>query len=313
MIHTPRSLAALFLIGLGACSSGADGGPALAPGNAPTGNDAPSGTGPTADAGANVDASKAEEDAGGNAKPSRCKVDASGITCAHDVTTVEGRTVAYASPLGVAPAAGWPTVLYFQGSYVAGHTAFTAVPGAKFGLYELTRTIQALLDRGYAVIGPDAKNGSVWETNIPPSSVSWSGCSDDLFMQSLFTAMASGKLGPVNSARLYAMGISSGGFMTSRMAVSYPGKFRALADHSGSYATCSTLCFVPTPLPSDHAPILFLQGAKDLLVPTTSVKPYLDALLAEGHTAKLVTDPDAGHEWLAAGATEIPAWFDAHP
>ena len=49
-----------------------------------------------------------------------------------------------------------------------------------------------------------------------------------------------------------------------------------------------------------------------MLVPASSVEPYLDALVAEGHEAKLVTDPAAGHEWLAAGRTAIPDWFDAH-
>ena len=99
--------------------------------------------------------------------------------------------------------------------------------------------------------------------------------------------------------------------MTSRMAVSYPGRFRALVDHSGSYATCSTLCTVPE-LPTDHPPILFLRGESDMLVPASSVQPYLDALVEAGHEAKLVTDPNAGHQWLDAGPTLVPDWFDAH-
>lgn len=97
------------------------------------------------------------------------------------------------------------------------------------------------------------------------------------------------------------------------MAVTYPGKFRALADHSGSYATCSAICLVPTPLPADHPPTLFLHGDLDVVVPITAVQPYLDALLAEGHEAKLVTDALAGHQWLREGSQVIPAWFDAHP
>ena len=82
-----------------------------------------------------------------------------------------------------------------------------------------------------------------------------------------FSAASTAAFGPINTTRLYAMGISSGGFMTSRMAVSYPGKFRALADHSGSYATCSDTCTVPTPLPSNHPPTLFLHGDTDAIVP----------------------------------------------
>jgi predicted esterase len=131
-------------------------------------------------------------------------------------------------------------------------------------------------------------------------------------MQNLFKASEAGNFGPINRGRLYAMGISSGGYMTSRMAVSYPGKFRALADGSGSYATCSSTCTVPTPLPTDHPPTLFLHGDADNIVPMSTVQSYVDALRAEGHEVKVVTDADAGHEWLVEGPAAIPASFDLH-
>jgi poly(3-hydroxybutyrate) depolymerase len=229
--------------------------------------------------------------------------------------SVTMREVVYEVPLGAPPAAGWPVVVNFQGSFLPGHTSFAATTADPFGMFELTRTIKALLDGGFAVISPDASsNGSLyWDTNIPPYAAAWSGCPDDVLMNNLFAALSKGSFGPIDTSRLYAMGISSGGFMTSRMAVSYPGKFRALADVAGSYATCSTLCGVPTPLPSNHPPTLFLHGDLDTIVPMSSVQPYLDALQAEGHETKLVTDATAGHQWLDAGPQEIPAWFEAHP
>ena len=250
---------------------------------------------------------------------SRCTVDASGVTCQSQSLTlsdgVSQRTVTYEAPLGAPPTAGWPAVIYFQGSFIPGHTAFAAVPSAPFGMEQLTLTIKALLDGGWVVITPDASNAgsTYWETNIPPYATSWPGCPDDVLMQNIFASLAKGAFGPVDTTHLYAMGISSGGFMTSRMAVSYAGKFRALADCSGSYATCGPTCSVPTPLPSNHPPTLFLHGDQDTIVPMSSVQPYLDALSAEGFETKLVTDPSAGHQWLSAGPTVIPAWFAAHP
>jgi dienelactone hydrolase len=225
------------------------------------------------------------------------------------------RSVYYETPLGAPPPSGWPAVVYFQGSLVPGHTSFSATTADPFGMYDLTLTIKALLDGGYAVIAPDASsNGSLfWETNIPPYAESWPGCPDDVLMKNLFAAISAATLGPLDAGRLYAMGISSGGFMTSRMAVSYPGRFRALADHSGSYATCSDVCAVPTPLPTGHPPILFLHGDLDAVVPMTAIQPYIDALGAEGYVSSLVTDPTAGHQWLAAGPQAIPAFFAAHP
>ena len=254
-----------------------------------------------------------------SAAGSRCVVGASDVTCqSQSLMLSDGgaqRTITYETPLGTPPTAGWPVVLYFQGSFIPGHTSFSATTSAAFGMYELTLTIKALLDGGYAVIAPDAsQDGSTyWETNIPPYATSWPGCPDDVLMGNIFSSITMGAFGPLDDGHLYAMGISSGGFMTSRMAVSYVGKFKALADASGSYATCGPTCTVPTPLPANHPPTLFLHGDMDTIVPMSAVQPYLDALNAEGFETKLVTDPSAGHQWLDAGPTVIPAWFSAHP
>ena len=57
----------------------------------------------------------------------------------------------------------------------------------------------------------------------------------------IFDAIAAGTFGPLNSNRLFATGIER---ITSRMAVSYPGKFKALAIAAGSYAPRRILCDV---------------------------------------------------------------------
>jgi dienelactone hydrolase len=252
------------------------------------------------------------------APASRCAVTSTAVSCEHVTVSLDdggnARPVAYETPLGEPPAAGWPVVVFFQGSLVPGDTAFAATTSSPFGEYYLTLTIKALLDDGYAVIAPDAANDGTtfWETNIPPYATSWAGSPDDGLMLDLFAAISGGQFGPLDDGHLYAMGISSGGFMTSRMAVSYAGRFRALADHSGSYATCSDVCVVPTPLPSNHPPTLFLHGDTDAVVPLTAIQPYIDALDAAGFETKLVTDSAAGHQWLSEAVLAIPAWFDAH-
>lgn len=164
------------------------------------------------------------------------------------------------------------------------------------------------------MLAPDAlvSGSTFWQTNIPPWSVLWNTSSDHVFLLAIWKAMHDGRFGPLDSRRMYAMGISSGGFMTSRMAVSYPGTFRALAVHSASYATCSALCLVPA-LPSSHPPTLFLHGALDLIVPRPTMESYRDALLRNRHEVKTVVDPTAGHEWLPEAAQAIPDWFAAHP
>jgi predicted esterase len=100
--------------------------------------------------------------------------------------------------------------------------------------------------------------------------------------------------------------------MSSRMAVSYPGSFRALAIHSASYATCSATCTLPSSLPADHPPTLFLHGQNDSVVPISSMTVYRDRLASDGHEVKTVVSPTAGHEWISEAVTQVPQWFAAH-
>jgi predicted esterase len=130
-------------------------------------------------------------------------------------------------------------------------------------------------------------------------------------MRALLGAMAGGDLGPLDMDRLYAGGISSGGYMTSRMAVSYPGTFRALAIQSASYATCAgSLCVIPA-LPADHPPTMFLHGEADPVVPIATMLPYAAALEDQATPVERVIDATAGHEWLEAAPVEVPAFFAA--
>jgi dienelactone hydrolase len=249
---------------------------------------------------------------------SRCQVFPSDVICTAQELSLTAllirRKVTYQVPIGTPPPGGWPTVVYFQGSFFAGSRAFAAGRGDLFGAYNLTLTIKALLDAGYAVLAPDALLGGTtfWQTNIPPWSLLWNTSSDHAFLLAIFQAISEGRFGPLDADHLYAMGISSGGFMTSRMAVSYRGRFRALAVASGSYATCSALCLVPA-LPADHPPTLFLHGRLDLVVPLSVMEQYRDALLRTGHPVKSIVNDTAGHQWVEEGPKAVPDWFSTHP
>src|SRR5690606_11295507 len=150
-------------------------------------------------------------------------------------------------------------------------------------------------------------------TNVVGFADNWSLSSDSEMVPELLDALGEGKLGRVDASRLYATGISSGGFMTSRMAVSYPGRFRALAIHSASYATCSVTCSVPDELPADHPPTLFVHGEQDSIVPISTMRAYEAKLKEQGLEVDVHVEPTAGHEWLEAAITRIPDWFDEHP
>jgi poly(3-hydroxybutyrate) depolymerase len=250
---------------------------------------------------------------------SQCTATSWSVSCPYHSLSLNAaglwRDVFYQAPPGTPPAGGWPVVVFYQGSFNPAWTAFSGTQADPFGRYSLALTTKTLLDNGYAVVAPNAllAGTTYWQTNIPPWDYDWSDSADHPFVLAVLQAIQDGRFGALNATRQYAMGISSGGFMTSRMAVSYRGKFRALAIESGSYATCSALCAVPRPLPSDHPPTLFLHGLLDTVVPIGAMTVYRDELNAEGRSTRTVVNSFAGHQWIPEGPQAVLSWFNAHP
>ena len=190
-----------------------------------------------------------------------------------------------------------------------------------FGVYYQVKVVQALVNNGFTVIQPaahyQAPIGYFWDTNLI-----WTGSEDQALIPALIAAIASGAFGPADMAHVYATGISSGGYMTSRMAnefASVPGQldparpFRAIAIESASYESCSgALCVIPTPLPSTHPPTLFLHGLVDPIVPIVTAQAYDAILQAQSIPERFVVDSLASHQWIAAAPSEVLAWFQHH-
>jgi bile acid-coenzyme A ligase len=272
------------------------------------------------DAGMSADAGQLPD---GGARPdggtSVCTVTADAVKCPMSTLMVPGaagvmRNVNYQLPNGSAPANGWPVVVLFQGSFFGASLFFQATSGALFGGYYEALTTAQLLDRGFAVLAPETHgNNTYWDTNQVPWVNAWDGAPDDIFMKAIFAAIEAGTFGPLDPHRWYAAGISSGGYMTSRMAVSYSGRFKALAVHSASYATCGgPLCTVPSVMPPAHPPTFFLHGGSDPAVPIATMELYRDALADAGVPVGTLIDPPRGHEWLPGGPDAIVGWFTSH-
>lgn len=230
-----------------------------------------------------------------------------------DSGLVGQRKVIYEVPLGTPPAGGWPVVLFYQGSFFPLNN-FLYYSNAPFGGWYEGKTIRKLLDNGFAVVAPSAPADLFWQTNLPGLATNYTISTDYDFLGNVFSAIAAGSFGPLNGKRMYATGISSGGYNTSRMAVSFPGKFKALVVQSGSYATCSgPICSVPSTLPANHPPTFFLHGYVDLTVPWWSMDMYYDRLLYQGIPTGRYTDYVAGHEWFSASPDKVLAWFKKYP
>lgn len=288
------------------------------------------------DAGESPDASVLEVDAGADAgldsgvSPSdaglspdggrapECTVTADEVTCPKSTLSLAAaaglpRDVHFHLPSGAPPANGWPVMIVFQGSAAPSAVAFGARRDAVFGLYFQALTVAKLLDAGYAVLAPEAHLGGTtyWDTNVLPWAYAWDGSPDDVFVKAIFTAITDGRFGALNANRWFAMGASSGGYMSSRMAVSYPGRFVGLVVQSGGYATCGPICSVPA-MPAGHPPTLFLHGEQDPLAPPDAMREYHSALVDAGVETRMVVDPMSGHEWLPVSPDEILSWVTTH-
>lgn len=250
--------------------------------------------------------------------PSRCEETADTLTCSHQTTTLftgytglAPRQVHWQVPLGDPPEDGWPVAVLFQGSLFTAELFWVVLDVDAFGYWNQGQVTRSLLDSGFAVITPEAHVGGAtfWDTNIPPFSLLWETSADHQFMLDLFDAMDAGEFGPLDADRWYASGISSGGYMTSRMDEAYRDRFSALAVHSASYATCGgPLCVVPS-LSADHLPTLFLHGGADLIVPVGTMDTYHQRLVDLGVPTSRIVQPGAGHGWIDAAPDAIVDWF----
>jgi hypothetical protein len=137
-----------------------------------------------------------------------------------------------------------------------------------------------------------------WNTNcVFPYSIS----ADYYFFNTLFPAVSSGNYGAVNNGRRFASGVSSGGYNTSRMAITFNtnNSFRALAVQSASYADCSgAACALPCSgtayIPANHPPTKFYHGVFDPIVPIATMYCYYNDLVNMGIPTTVDAFTDGG-------------------
>lgn len=223
--------------------------------------------------------------------------------------TKNQRDVLWQLPEGTPPAKGWPAVLLSQGSWFP--VEFSRPSYLPFGGFNEVKLIRELLDSGFAVIAPRATLNVGWITNIPHGE--YEKTADYQVLSEVIRRMKSGTFGKIDPQSLYATGISSGGYNTSRLVITFPGVFRAIAIQSGSYADClGPLCGMPDSLPRNHPPTLFLHGEKDIAVPVGTARKFHELLKEEGVETEMIVDPKARHAWIDAAPEAIRHWFSTH-
>lgn len=222
---------------------------------------------------------------------------------------VTTREVIFVLPVREPPKGGWPVVVYYQGSIFK--SSFDWPEWAPMGGFYESQTLRNLVNAGFAVVVPRATLNLAWVTN---ASLFYELTSDYYFLKNVFAAIRNQELGPLNANKKFAAGMSSGGYNTSRMAVSFKNEFKALAIHSASYATClgALKCNVPELMPEGHPPTLFIHGENDFIVPVETMIEYATRVKQSGVKTKIYVEKEGGHEYFRQTPNLILSWFLKH-
>lgn len=296
------------------------------------------------------------------------------IRCHFQQTTVGGRKVLYQIPQTPASEGGYPLVVMLECWNAETESAFVGhaecekdgeMQPCKYDAHlNKAKVTKELLENGYAVVAPAAATyssdfgqslGNFWETNKegakwhdkvePPAISSWreAGEGHDRYMLSaLYEEVAKGTWAQFNLRRLHAVGFSSGGFMTSRLAVNplhEDRRFASLVVVGAGIFYCPMSIFggceppevsVSSPhlQPTHHAPTLLLHCNEDEFVDSKVSSLYQKQLKANGVTAQFASldggshmteykeadspNTDCGHNWPASSHKWVRYWFDTH-
>ena len=237
------------------------------------------------------------------------------------------------------------------------------LPG-DFGAGLQVSTVIALVDAGYTVIQPAAYRrcatikGALqcfyaWDTNLGAWGTERNPGLDLSLTNALILELSPGKttFGTIDIDHVYATGISSGGYMSSRMANEFASGLngngtvkdrskpvRAVAIDAASFQTCSVACPVVIDTADTHAPTFLLYDRNDMVVPIRTVDRYIARLKASpftngnvNYTVNGVQEvflkessyngtapplPPKHHQWdpalMADGTNSILGWFNSH-
>ena len=200
----------------------------------------------------------------------------------------------YFMPEGLKPESGWPVVILLHGGSgnLTGVMYEAQGRGPLGGLKNMrgnsARTIKLFLENGFAVIAPHAPLVN-WQTNWP---LPYSWTSDYAMFNKFFARLDN--LAPtdpeylqqIDTANMFATGVSDGGAQSSRMARTWFDRFEAIAINEGSWNKCFALgpfaiCNIPA-ITWDHPDTLLLHAEADSVVAIRLSEMYGEALDTAG-------------------------------
>ena len=228
-------------------------------------------------------------------------------------TWLDGRRILWQQPTTPAPSGGYPVIFVLHGAVQRADAWFGGSDPWSMAQASFT---MAALERGFIVVAPESRRPLFWGPRGWDAFAATVDTSLDLpFFQDIFTWL---ETLPVNSSAMYCTGFSSGGFMTSRLARTFPARFAAVAIHSGADAMATRLtwlgpildCTKPLHFPVGYPPTMVIHGRYDEVVPALCGINLYGELQRHGLVTRLVLTED-GHVWQTAHNEEILDWLIA--
>jgi acetyl esterase/lipase len=206
-----------------------------------------------------------------------------------------------------------PILLYFHSTDFP--VFLDRQPSAPFGLYYESQLIQKLVsEKGFVVIAPDASynyGSFAWQTNLRPYFFDFESSEDYLFVETIFKNIEN-YYPFVNRSKIFVGGLSSGGYMASRLSIlpEFAKWIRGTFIHSGSYASCiSYYCVIPEEIPAFHPPTLLIASKLDPLVPKGTIEIYYQRLIDAKIPTEIVSYPSAWHGMYQEDVELISEWL----
>lgn len=172
----------------------------------------------------------------------------------------------------------WPLLLFLHGSGERGDDL------AKVKLHGPPKLLDARADFPFVVVSPQCAAEERWQADA---------------LAALLDSVA-GRL-RVDLDRVYVTGLSMGGRGTWDLAMTYPGRFAAIAPVCGG-ALPDRACRLK------DVPVRAFHGAKDAVVSLSESQTVVDAVRACGGSAELVVYPEATHDSWTATYADPSLW-----
>ncbi|MFW6121074.1 MAG: prolyl oligopeptidase family serine peptidase, partial [Petrotogales bacterium] len=228
---------------------------------------------------------------------------------------LNGRRFLWEAPNSSPPEEGYPVLFVMHGGTQHADVWFRQNLFSK----RQSKFVTKALEKGFFIVAPDSERPEPKERKRWDYTAETFNDSLDLpFIQDIINWLNDSSPINIDNSRLFCIGISGGGLMTSRIAHFFGSVFKAVAVLSGGNADFVSVprwglpkfdVTSPQNFSSNHPPTLVIHGARDRLVPVEAGVHFFEELQNAAIRTHLLLNSKGGHSWQWLFNDKIIEWF----